>query len=58
MIDFIIENSATIIVFVLLLAIVGLALFKIIKDKKQGKNSCGCGCGGCALSDQCKKRKT
>jgi hypothetical protein len=57
MLDFLIDNSATIITLFVVLAIIGLAVFKIVKDKKQGKTSCGCGCEGCALSDKCKGRK-
>ena len=57
MLDFLIENSATVITLLVVLTIIGLAVFKIVKDKKQGKSSCGCGCEGCALADKCKGRK-
>ena len=57
MLDFLIENIATIITLLIVVLVVGLAVFKIIKDKKQGKSSCGCGCQGCALSDKCKGKK-
>lgn len=57
MLDFLKENAATIITLLIVLAVLGLAVFKMIKDKKQGKSSCGCGCEGCALSDKCKGKK-
>ena len=57
MLDFLIENSATVITLLVVLTIIGPAVFKIVKDKKQGKSSCGCGCEGCALADKCKRRK-
>lgn len=53
MLDWILENGATIGVTAVLAVIVGLVIFKMIKDKKNGKSGCGCGCNGCAMSDQC-----
>lgn len=40
-------------IFVVL--IVGLAVFSLIRNKKQGKTSCGCGCTNCALNGECHK---
>ncbi|NLO84397.1 MAG: FeoB-associated Cys-rich membrane protein [Clostridiales bacterium] len=31
-----------------LLVIVGAIVYKMIKDKKANKNSCGCDCSNCA----------
>ncbi len=53
MFDFIIDNAATIIVTLILAAVVAAALIKIIKNKKSGKSSCGCGCSGCAMKNSC-----
>ena len=44
MLDWIIENGATIAVTAVLAVIVGLVVFKMIKDKKNGRSGCGCGC--------------
>lgn len=38
----------SVIVGVALLAAVALVIFNMIKDKKAGKTSCGCGCPGCS----------
>ena len=57
MFEFIAENAATIITLAILSVIVGLVIFKMVQDKKQGKTSCGCGCNGCALADKCKNKK-
>ena len=38
---------------VVLIAI-GLAIWKTIKDRKNG-SSCGCGCNQCAAHDVCRK---
>ena len=46
-------NLGTILVLAVLLAVVGMILRKMIRDKRQGKTSCGCGCEGCALHGQC-----
>jgi len=49
------DMTSTIIVGLVILAIAGLAIFKIVWDRKQGKNSCGCNCSGC--STKCGSRK-
>ena len=38
-----------------LVAIVALVIAYLIKNKKAGKSSCGCGCSGCAMRDKCHK---
>lgn len=43
--DWIIENASTIIASLVLVLIMGLIIFKLVRDKKSGKTSCGCGCG-------------
>ena len=46
-------NFSTIIISVILVIIVALIIRKMIKDKRQGKSSCSCGCSNCALKGQC-----
>ncbi len=53
--DWIISNASTIIASAVLLLVIGLIIFKLIKDKKSGKTSCGCGCG--CHSDDDKKNE-
>lgn len=50
MLAFLGSNLATIIVAVLVFGAVGLAVYKMIRDKREGKHSCSCGgsCSGCA----------
>jgi uncharacterized protein (UPF0333 family) len=43
----------TVLVLVILLAVVGLIVYSMIKDKKSGKSSCGCNCGCCPNSASC-----
>ena len=46
---------------ILIIALVGAAVFfavrSMIKDKKAGKCSCGCKCSGCAMADKCHSRQ-
>ena len=50
---FFMENIATIAVLLVVVAIVGLVVFKLVRDKKRGKTTCSCGCGGCPMKDSC-----
>ncbi len=53
MLEFLMSNLATIIVSILLLAIVGLIVRKLVRDRKKGKNTCGCGCKDCPSASLC-----
>ena len=55
--EYIIQNSGTIVVLIILAVIVGLIVNKMRKDKKEGKGGCGCGCSGCAMKDSCPSQK-
>lgn len=48
-------NAGTIGVSVVLILIVGLIIYKMIKDKKSGKSSCSCGgnCSCCGMAGSC-----
>ena len=46
----------SIVIGALLLALVGVIVFKISKDKRAGKTSCGCGCSGCPMSGKCHEK--
>lgn len=47
------DNIGTIVVCALLAVVLGAIAVKMIKDRKQGKSSCGCGCAGCAMQGKC-----
>lgn len=47
------DHIGTIAVSVLLIVIFGAIVARLIKNKKEGKTSCGCGCSGCAMREQC-----
>ncbi|MBR3296178.1 MAG: FeoB-associated Cys-rich membrane protein [Clostridia bacterium] len=48
-------NLPTLLVSLVLAGIVGLIIYKMVKDKKQGKTSCSHGCQNCAMHGQCHK---
>lgn len=50
-------NTGTIITGIILFSIILLILLKLIKDKKSGKSSCGCGCEHCANASHCHASK-
>lgn len=45
----------TIIISLILIIVVAAIIIKLIKDKKNGKSSCGCNCDSCPLSGSCHK---
>ena len=45
MMDYLISNIGTIVVFLIIAAVVTLIVIKLRKDKAGGKSSCGCNCG-------------
>lgn len=46
-------NLATILICLALIAIVAAIIIGMVRDKKSGKSSCGCGCENCAMSAAC-----
>lgn len=55
MLQWFIANIGSIFVCLVLLAAVSLIVRSLIRQKKQGKTSCGCGCGcaHCAMRGSC-----
>ena len=48
------QNIGTIAVSGLLLAAAGLTVRKLLREKRSA--SCGCGCAGCGMREQCHKQ--
>ncbi len=48
-------NIGTIVVALILAIVVTAVIAKMVKNKKQGKSSCGCGCENCAMKGECHK---
>ena len=53
MIAWLSENIGTILICAVLIVIVALIIRSLIRQKKQGKSSCGCNCGHCPMSGSC-----
>ncbi|MBE6869512.1 FeoB-associated Cys-rich membrane protein [Ruminococcus albus] len=51
------ENIGNIVVIIIVAAILALAIRSVIKDKRSGKSSCGCGCANCAMHGKCHPAK-
>ena len=57
MISWILENIASIIIAAILIAAVAGIIINMVRNKKKGKSSCGCGCSNCAMSAHCRGRE-
>ena len=53
MFAWIVQNIGTIVISAILLAIVVAVVRYLIRQKKQGKNSCGANCAHCANACSC-----
>lgn len=49
MLAWISENIATIIICAVLIIIVAAIIIGMIRDRRKGKSSCGCGCANCPM---------
>ena len=57
MLAWLMENMATIIISAVLVFVVAAILVSMIRGKRKGKSSCGCGCAGCAMNGACHPAK-
>ncbi len=53
MLTWLMNNSATIIITLVLAAIVTAIIASLVKNRKKGKSSCGCNCANCAMAGSC-----
>ena len=49
------NNIGTMIVLAAVTVIVAAIVVKMVRDRRRGKSSCGCGCESCALRGECHK---
>ncbi|MBQ9949745.1 MAG: FeoB-associated Cys-rich membrane protein [Clostridia bacterium] len=60
MLNWLTENAANIIIICILCACILLTAVNLIRNKKNGKSSCGCDCNSCPSHENChgyKKRR-
>ncbi len=55
--NWLISNLPTIIVFLVVAAVIIGVVAVMIRDKKNGRSSCGCSCGDCPMSGKCHSKK-
>lgn len=57
MLAWLMENMATIIISAVLVLLVAAVIASMVRGKRKGKSSCGCGCAGCAMNGACHPAK-
>ena len=55
MLGWLADNLATVIVCAVLILVVGCSIAALVRRRRQGKSSCGCGCEGCDKAHICQK---
>lgn len=50
-------NAGTLVLCILLLAVVAWIVRSLLRQRKQGKSSCGCNCAHCAMHGSCHTQK-
>ena len=55
--NWLMDHLATILISLALLAVVVLIVRHFVRQKKQGKSSCGCNCANCAMHGKCHSRQ-
>ena len=50
-----IENWTALLVIAAIATLVALIIVKMVRDRRAGKSSCGCGCASCPMSGSCHK---
>jgi hypothetical protein len=53
MLNWIGENGSTLLVAGVLAALVAAIVIHLWRNKKKGRFSCGCSCGGCPMNGSC-----
>lgn len=57
MLSYLSENLANIIICGVLIAIVTAIVTAMVRNRRKGKSSCGCGCSHCSMGVNCHKIK-
>ena len=56
--NFFVENIGTIAVLLAVFALVAFLVAKLIRDKREGKSHCSCGCASCPMSKSCSDKNS
>lgn len=47
----------TVLIIAIIIAVIALAVFSIVREKKKGKCSCGNSCSSCSMNGACHSKK-
>ena len=56
MLNFLTENVGTLVIGAAVAAVLVSIVVKLVRNKKKGASSCGCGCSSCPSSGMCHKK--
>ena len=56
MLEFLSAQWGTILAALVLLGLVCAVIVTMIRNRKKGKSTCGCGCSSCAMDGACHKK--
>ena len=57
MLSWLSANIGTVLITLLLIAVVTAVIIKMIREKRKGRSSCGCGCEHCAMRGTCHQKQ-
>lgn len=57
MLNWLTQNAGTILVLAILAAVVAAIIIGMVRNKRKGKSSCGCGCANCAMAGSCHQNR-
>ncbi len=56
MLSWIVNNLATILITLVLVAVVAVIVIELWRNHRKGKSTCGCNCAHCAMAGSCHKK--
>lgn len=56
MLSWIVNNLATILITLVLVAVVAAIVIGLRRSHRKGKSTCGCNCAHCAMAGSCHKK--
>lgn len=49
-------NWGTLVICLILGAVIALIVLSLVKNRRAGRTSCGCGCADCAMAGRCHQK--
>lgn len=51
------QNLSTVIISLIIALVIASIIISMMRNRKKGKSSCGCGCSGCPMNGSCHSEK-